>query len=184
MSIVQRSVAVPALILALAAGAHAQGMRYPVSQRGTVGQTVAYTDISIAYGRPFARGRVLFGDSGVVKWDRIWHPGADSATRITFSRDVEIEGRAVKAGEYSIWLIPHAAAPWAFILSRGAHVFHTQYPGESNDALRVEIAPERGAYLETLTYYFPVVVRDSAVMRIHWGETFLPVRITAPFAPK
>jgi len=54
----------------------AQG--YPFSQRGTVSQMVAFTNISIEYGRPVARGRALFG--ALVPWDSVWHPGADSAT--------------------------------------------------------------------------------------------------------
>jgi hypothetical protein len=173
---------IAALALSLAV-VTAQGMRYPLSQRGSVGQTIAYTTIEITYGRPFARGRTLFGEGAVVKYDRIWHPGADSATRVTFDHDVEIEGKAVKAGEYSVWIMPQDSATWQFILSRKAHVFHTQYPGESNDALRVGIHTERGAYLETLTYYFPVVVRDSATLRLQWGEMILPVRIVAPYAP-
>jgi hypothetical protein len=174
-----RSSAVIALCATLAVHAQSQGMRYPVSERGSVTQMAAFTEIAITYGRPSARGRVLFGDTGVVKYGRIWHPGADSATRITFSKDVEIEGKPVKLGEYSIWLIPRDNAPWTFILSRRAHVFHTQYPGESNDALRVDIAPERGAYMETLAYYFPAVAKESALLRLHWGEMILPVHIIA-----
>ena len=170
-----------ALVVFGSAACRAQG--YPFSQRGRVDQTVAFTDISVVYGRPVARGRVLFGDSALVKWDAIWHPGADSATRVTFSRDVKLEGRDVKAGEYTIWLIPRANKPWTFILSRAAHVFHIPYPGESSDALRVEVTPERGNHMETLAIYFPVVLRDEAVMRIHWGETIVPIRIKAPYRP-
>lgn len=172
---------VAALIGLGATSCRAQG--YPASQRARVDQTVAFTDISVVYGRPVARGRTLFGDSALVKWDVIWHPGADSATRVTFSHDVKLEGRDVKAGEYSVWLIPHANTPWTFILSRAAHVFHIPYPGEGSDALRVDVMPERGAHMETLAYYFPVVLRDEAVMRIHWGETIVPVRIKAPYRP-
>ncbi|MGH9202278.1 MAG: DUF2911 domain-containing protein, partial [Vicinamibacterales bacterium] len=127
--------------------------------------------------------RVLFGDSAVVKWDRVWHPGADSATLVSFSHDVQVEGRDVKAGEYSLWLIPRQSAAWTFILSRAAHVFHTPYPGEAQDALRIDIAPERGAHMETMAVYFPVVLRDDAVLRIHWGETIIPVKIKAPYRP-
>jgi len=165
-----------------AASCRAQG--YPASQRGRVDQTVAFTDISVVYGRPVAKGRTLFGDSALVKWDVIWHPGADSATRVTFSRDVKIEGRDVKAGEYSVWLIPRANKPWTFILNRAAHVFHIPYPGEGSDALRVDVTPERGSHMETLAFYFPVVLRDDAVMRIHWGEMMVPVRIKAPYRPE
>jgi hypothetical protein len=159
----------------------AQG--FPASQRGSVSQTIAFTDVSVAYGRPVARGRVLFGDSALVRWGNIWHPGADSATRVRFSRDVLLEGREVKAGEYSIWLIPRSTGPWTFILSRAAHVFHQPYPGENADALRLDITPERGAHMETLAFYFPVVLRDEAVLRVHWGEMILPIRIKAPYRP-
>lgn len=159
----------------------AQG--FPASQRGRVEQTIAFTDVAVAYGRPVARGRVLFGDSALVKWGNIWHPGADSATRIRFSRDVLLEGREVKAGEYSVWLIPRSSGQWTFILNRAAHVFHQPYPGEGSDALRLEIAPERGAHMETLAFYFPVVLRDEAVMRVHWGELILPIRVKAPYRP-
>jgi DUF2911 family protein len=160
----------------------AQG--YPFSQRARVDQNVAFTEISIAYGRPVARGRVLFGDSALVKYDTIWHPGADSATRVRFSHDVKLEGHDVKAGEYSVWLIPRATAPWTFILSRAAHVFHQPYPGASSDALRVDVTPERGSHMESLAFYFPVVLRDEAVLRIHWGEMMVPVRIKAPYRPE
>jgi len=175
-------VVVAALIGLGAASCRAQG--YPASQRGRVDQTVAFTDISVVYGRPVARGRTLFGDSALVKWNAIWHPGADSATRITFSRDVKLEGRDVKAGEYTVWLIPRANGPWTFILNRAAHVFHIPYPGEGSDALRVDVMPERGTHMETLAFYFPVVLHDDAVMRIHWGETMIPVRIKAPYRPE
>ena len=171
-----------ALVFASALPAAAQG--YPFSQRARVEQTVAFTDISIAYGRPVARGRALFGDSALVKYGAIWHPGADSATLVRFTRDVLLEGREVKAGEYSVWLLPRASGPWTFILSRAAHVFHQPYPGESSDAIRLDVTPERGAHMETLAFYFPVVLRDDAVLRIHWGETVVPVRLKAPYRPQ
>ncbi len=178
----------PAFLIALVALAAlpirggAQG--FPASQRGRVEQTVAFTDIAVMYGRPVARGRVLFGDSGIVKWRTVWNPGADSATYVRFSRDVLVEGREVQAGEYSVWLIPQSAGPWTFVLNRAAHVFHTPYPGETSDALRLEVTPERGAHMETLAFYFPVVLRDEAVMRVHWGDTMVPVRIKAPYRPQ
>lgn len=155
----------------------------PFSQRAAVQQTVAFTEIAVKYGRPVARGRTLFGDSAVVRWDRVWNPGADSATYISFNRDVQVEGRDVKAGEYSIWLLPRASGTWTFILSRAAHVFHTPYPGEEHDALRLEVQTERGSHMETMAVYFPAVLRDDALLRIHWGETIVPLRIKAPFRP-
>ena len=152
---------------------------YPVSQRGTVSQNIAFTNVSIAYGRPVARGRALFGS--LVPWDRIWQPGADSATRITFNHDLEFEGQTLAAGEYTLWLIARETAPWTLIFSRAAHVFHIPYPGAQYEVLRVDATPIQATHMESLAIYFPMVRGDEAVMQIHWGTTALPIRIKAPF---
>jgi hypothetical protein len=168
-------------LLVVLSAAPAQSQGYPPSQRGSVTQMVAFTDISIVYGRPVARGRALFG--ALVPWDSVWHPGADSATRITLSRDVLIEGKPLRAGEYTLWLIPHERAPWTVIFSRAAHVFHKPYPGASLDVLRVDVTPEKVSQMESFAIYFPMVLRDEAVLRLHWGTTAVPIRIKAPFRP-
>ncbi|MFN2638100.1 MAG: DUF2911 domain-containing protein [Gemmatimonadaceae bacterium] len=170
-----------AATIASALAATAQGQTYPFSQRGSVSQSVAYTNISIAYGRPVARGRALFG--ALVPWDSVWHPGADSATRLRFNHDLLIEGRSLRAGEYSLWLIPRASAPWTVIFSRAAHVFHKPYPGQRFEVLRVDVTPEQASSVESLTIYFPKVLRDEAELRIHWGTTAVTLRIKAPFQP-
>jgi hypothetical protein len=173
---------VAAVVVASTAAAPAAAQRMPASQRAGTYQSIGFTDVRVEYGRPTARGRALF--PGVVRWDRVWNPGADSATHVTFARDVRVEGRELRAGAYSVWLVPRESAPWTVILSRAARVFHVPYPGEAQDALRVDVTPERGAHMEALAIYFPVVAGDSAVMRVHWGETIVPLRITAPYRPR
>jgi len=174
-----RSLVIGALLTLNASTARAQG--YPFSQRGSVTQMVAYTEISVVYGRPVARGRALFG--ALAPWDTVWHPGADSATRITFSKNVLIEGKPLRAGEYTLWLIPHATGPWTLIFSSAAHVFHKPYPGARFDVLRVDVTPEQVSQIESFAIYFPLVLKDEAVMRLHWGTTAVPIHIKAPFAP-
>lgn len=174
---------VRALVLvtaALAPRAGAQG--YPPSQRGSVTQNVALTEFTIEYGRPVARGRLLWGQ--LVPWDSIWHPGADSATRIAFNHDVLFEGKSLAAGEYTLWLIPRERAPWTVIFNRTAHTFHKPYPGAATDALRLEIAPQTASHIESFAIYFPMVLRDEAELRLHWGTTFVPIKIKAPFKPE
>ena len=170
---------------AIAAGgaatpAHAQG--YPFSQRGSVTQHVALTSIAVEYGRPVARGRALWGQ--LVPWDSIWHPGADSATHISVDHDILVEGKPLKAGEYSLWLIPRASAAWTVIFSKAAHTFHKPYPGAEFEALRVDVMPETVSHMESFAIYFPTVFRDDATMRLHWGTLALPLHIKAPFQPR
>lgn len=85
------------VILAVGPGlATAQDRTIPWSQRGAVEQRVGFTDVTITYRRPVARGRTLVG--GLVRWGRVWNPGADSATTITVSRDIEVEGQPLASG--------------------------------------------------------------------------------------
>jgi hypothetical protein len=169
------------LCVVLASGGDASAQTIPFSQRGTVQQDVGFTSISITYGRPTQRGRNLFGE--LVPWDSVWHPGADSATRVAINHDITIEGRELKAGAYSLWLIPRRDAPWTLIVSAQDRAFHKPYPGADHDVLRVNIAPMQTSQMEAMAYYFPSVVRDEAELRLHWGTTYLPIRIKAPYRP-
>lgn len=171
---VYATVAVVAGLLVVAPPLVGQGI--PFSQHGSVSQRVGFTTISIEYNRPVARGRTLFGDHAVVRWGQVWHPGADSATTITFDRDLLVEGRALEAGQYTLWTVPRSDA-WTIIFSHALHVFHTPYPGEARDALRVEVKPETGSHMDALAWYFPVVAPDSAILRLHWGEMVVPIHI-------
>ncbi|MDZ4673407.1 MAG: DUF2911 domain-containing protein [Gemmatimonadota bacterium] len=169
--------AVLTLLLATSVPIGLWAQAIPFSQHATVSQRVGITDLLITWNRPVARGRILFGDEGLVKWGQTWNPGADSATRIAISRDVEIEGRPVPRGEYTLWLVPAMQGPWTLILNRQSHIYHTPYPGAEDDLFRVSVEPARGDHMEVLAWYFPVVARDTAVLRMHWGETVVPVRI-------
>lgn len=162
------------LLAGLSSGCGQSG-EIPKSQRARVMQRVGPLEIVIDYSRPVARGRRLFG--GIVPYGEFWNPGADDASRIDLSGPAELEGQAVPAGSYSIWLIP-GRGDWTFILSRAARVYHVPYP-EGRDQLRLEVTPVQGPHLETLAFDFPLVDADSAVLRFQWGTTVLPLRLRA-----
>ncbi|MCY4073845.1 MAG: DUF2911 domain-containing protein [Acidobacteria bacterium] len=147
------------------------------SQSGSVWQEVANTSITVTYDRPVARGRELFG--GIVAFGEIWNPGANDATAIAVSRDVTINGNALPAGKYSLWAIPDPNR-WTMIFSREADVYHTPYPGEEHDALRLMVSPRLGEHMETLALYFAAVEKKDAELRLHWGDTYVPLSITVP----
>ena len=147
------------------------------SQAAAVSQRIANTEITITYSRPVARGRALFG--ALVPYDQVWNPGADQATAIALTRDVHINDQLLPAGKYSVWAIPRADK-WTLMFSKAADVYHTKYPGEAQDALRLEVAPEKGPHMEVLTFYFPLVEGKDAVLRLHWGEVMVPLSIRVP----
>lgn len=151
--------------------ASAQNLR---SQLGTVSQSVSAAKIDIIYRRPVARGRAIFG--ALVPWGKMWTPSADTAVRISFSAPVEINGSKLAAGSYSLWAVPDSSS-WTMVFSTVAEVFHTRYPGEGRDALRVQATPTPGEHVETLLFAFPMVDGDSARLEMRWGATVVPLLI-------
>jgi hypothetical protein len=147
------------------------------SQAASVSQRVANTDIAITYSRPVARGREIFG--GIVPLGEVWNPGADQASAITFSRPVRVQGAPLPAGTYSIWGIP-GLAEWTLIFSRAGEVYHTPYPGESEDALRLVVPVETAPHTEVLTFDFPFVEGKAAVLQLRWASTALSLRLEVP----
>lgn len=160
-------------ITSIAGACEAQTIRK--SQLATVSQTVGRTRIDIVYRRPVARGRELFG--GIVPFGKVWSPSADSAGLFTTSTDIDIAGSTLKAGRYSLWMIPDSAS-WTIIFSSAQPVFHLPYP-EGRDVLRVKATPRAGDHMETLAFYFPMVDADSASLNMHWGRTIVPLAIKA-----
>src|SRR5882672_12138815 len=129
------------------------------SQAAVIGQRVATTEITVTYSRPVARGRQIFG--ALVPYGKVWTPGADQATTVTFSRDVSIDEHPLAKGSYSVWTIP-GPETWTLIFSKVPKAFHESYPGEAQDALRLEVRPEKTAHVETLTFDFPTVEGKDA----------------------
>ena len=151
--------------------------RIQKSQAAAVSQRVANTEITVTYSRPVARGRALFG--ALVPYDQVWNPGADQATAVALTRDVQINDQPLQAGKYSLWTIPRPEA-WTVIFSKAADVYHTPYPGEDQDVLRLDIRAEKGPHMEALTFYFPTVEGKDTVLRLHWGELMVPMAIRVP----
>lgn len=143
------------------------------SQRAEMLQMLDSNQMRVRYIRPVARGRALFGS--LVKYGKVWTPSADSAMLISFSRDVEIEGKPLKAGSYSVWAIPDSSQ-WTLIFNKTARAFHLNYP-EGDDVLRVTARVESLPHVETLTASFPLVDARKAVFQLQWGTTAVPFRI-------
>jgi len=165
--------AVVLLSLATAAALPAQGRPRP-SQRAELLQMLDSNEIRVRYIRPVARGRELFGS--LVRFGRVWTPSADSAMLISFSRDVEIEGKPLSAGSYSVWAIPDTSS-WTIIFNRNARVFHLGTYSEAQDALRVTARVDSLPHVETLTAGFPTVDARKAVFQLQWGTTAVSLHL-------
>jgi hypothetical protein len=60
--------------------------------------------ITISYSSPSVKGRKIFG--GLVPYNKVWRAGANEATIFETSKDIEVEGKKLAAGKYSLFATP------------------------------------------------------------------------------
>jgi hypothetical protein len=145
------------------------------SERAEVSQTVDGTKVTVNYARPRLRGRSnVFGT--VVPWGEIWTPGANTATKLTVSKDVTIEGRAVPKGSYSVW-IPMAQGEWTLVLDRDTTLFHMYGPKERAGQIRIPVRKVPVPLTDVLTWSFPELRTASVRLVMQWETTSVPLDI-------
>jgi len=144
------------------------------SPLATVSQRIGFADVSITYSRPSAKGRVVFGD--VVPMDKLWRTGANAATKITVSKDVKIDGKELKAGEYSIFTIPGKTS-WTIAINTDTKANTGSYKQEK-DVLRFTVAPVALAeHVETFTINFVNLTASSGHIELAWEKTAVRFKI-------
>ncbi len=96
-----------------------------LSPRETASGDVDGARISIEYGAPQKRGRVIWG--GLRPWGLWWMPGADQATSITTSGPLVLGGTLrVPAGVHTIYTLPDPKT-FLLIINNETGQFHTTY---------------------------------------------------------
>ena len=85
------------------------------SPHDKVTTTIGGKTITIEYGRPYKKGRDIFG--ALVPWGEVWRTGADEATTFTVDGDVTIGELKVAKGSYSLFTIPKAT-DWQLVINK------------------------------------------------------------------
>jgi hypothetical protein len=105
-----------------------------VSPHETHSSIVDGATITITYGRPSMRGRKIFG--GLISYGRIWMPGADEATIIQTTKDLQFDDILLPAGSYSLYTLTGETS-WKFIINKQTGQFHTVY-NQDRDFARLD----------------------------------------------
>ena len=108
-----------------------------------------------------------------------WRAGANESTSITFSSDVKVEGKTLKAGSYALFLDAEKDGPWQWIFSNHLGWGSFQYDPK-DDVLRVPVTPQDAPFTEFLTYGFDERRPDSAVAYLQWEKKRIPFKIEVP----
>ncbi len=145
------------------------------SPAATLKQRVGVTDIEVSYSRPGIKGREIFG--GLVPYDRVWRTGANTATKISFSTAVKLNGTPVPAGTYELFTIP-GKSEWTVIIHKDMSEWGSYSYDEKNDVARIKATPVPNPYtVESFTIGTGDLRDDSATLYFVWEKTRVPVKV-------
>jgi hypothetical protein len=140
-----------------------------VSPHESFSTTLNGKTITITYGRPYKKGRVIFG--GLEPWGKVWRTGADEATTFTTDGDVMLGPLHVIAGTYSLFTIPNEKE-WTLILNKTAKQWGAFKYQQEMDYGRAPMKVTRSKDpVEQLTIAIEKKNDHEGVLNIMWDET-------------
>ena len=158
---VAAGVAAAALLLTVSSTALAQ------SPRGMAEGTVGDASISIDYGRPSLQGRDMLAQ---VTDGMVWRLGADAATVLTTSHDLDFGGTTIEAGSYSLFA-KKTGDSWALLVNSQTGQWGTEHDA-SRDIAEIPLMLHGGSPQEQFT----ISIAGSGgqgMIHFEWGESIL-----------
>jgi hypothetical protein len=138
-------------------------------------------DINVAFGQPSKRGRLIFGeekDGALQPYGKYWRLGANAATEITFNKDINFAGKAVKAGSYRMYAVPGANSFQVSLNSELGVFLGVMEPDYTKDVLKVDV-PVIQSSTETEQFTINFASDSTGVnMDFVWDKIIVRVPIT------
>ena len=148
------------------------------SPSSKIEQTVGLTTVTVEYSRPGKKGREIFG--GLVPTGEVWRTGANSATKITFSEDVSLNGKDLKAGSYAVLTKP-SKAEWMFMLYPYKSGNWGSYLESEDEPVTFSAeAGENPFTLESFTIAIGDLKNDGATIWFMWDNMGTAVDLKVP----
>lgn len=150
-----------------------------VSPPAKVSQNIAtFAEVAISYHRPLVNNREVWGT--LVPYGLApnafgngkpmpWRAGANETTTISFSHDVKIEGKDLKAGIYGLHMLP-SENDVTIIFNSNAESWGSFFYEKDDDLLRVKVKWQDAPHQEALMYAFENLTPNSATAYLHWGK--------------
>lgn len=186
------------LFLAAALSASAQLSQPPNgdNQKSSVIQWIGLASVTVTYSSPNVHGPQGEDRKGHI-WGELvpygfndlgfgsskaapWRAGANENTIITFSHDVTVEGKPLKAGTYGLFLDVEKDGPSHWIFSKNAASWGSYFYDVKDDALRVPAQFTDAPYTEWLTYGFDGREPSSTIAYLQWENKRIGFTVAVP----
>ena len=139
-------------------------------------QMVGLTEMEVEYSRPGVKDREIFGE--LVPFNKLWRTGANSASKITFSNEVDFNGTQVEAGTYAIFTIPMEDKIMVMLNSQYDQGGTGQYD-ESLNVVTTEVPfKESSEKVERMRFSFENVQDDKVDLVFSWSDMMFSVPIS------
>ena len=163
------------------------------SPAATLSQQIGMTNVTINYSRPqvivngndrtgkiwgtlvaYGFNKINFASQGEIPW----RAGANENTVITFSDEVRIEGKTLKAGSYGLHMAIQEEGKATLIFSHNTTSWGSFWYNEKEDALRVDVQMQDHGFTNVLTYEFVEFGPNHGTLALHWEKKSIPFKIS------
>jgi hypothetical protein len=154
---------------------------FPKSPPTTVEFSDRGLDIKVSYSQPSKRGRLIFGeekDKALQPYGKYWRLGANAATDITFSKNINFAGKPVNAGTYRMYAVPGSTSFQVSLNSEAGVYFANEEPDYTKDVIKVDVPVAASpTEIEKFTINF---ASDSVGVNMNfvWDKTLVSVPIS------
>ena len=152
----------------------------PKSYEAAFTQQFGDSEIQVAYARPLARGRKIFG--ALIPFDSLWRTGANDCTTLKFKEEVIVGDKKIGIGKYSIFTIP-SANEWTIILNSETTMHGTSGYDAQKDVHRFKVKSEKAdRFYENFTIEInDINVKGEASLNLIWENTMVKIPLKTAF---
>jgi hypothetical protein len=152
-----------------------------VSPHETISAVISGNRVTITYGRPYTvkpgttEVRKIWG--GLVPYGEPWRMGADEATLLITQKPIELGGKIIPAGAYTLYMVPNETG--ASQLAISTHLGGWGVPVDTgHDLARVDLQKEA---LDKSVDQFTMTVQKNpsgGVLKLMWENAQFSVPFT------
>jgi len=134
------------------------------------------SEVTVGYCQPYKKGRVLFGEESegaLQPYGKYWRLGANEATTISFSADVNFGGDNIAAGDYIMYAVP-GKDTWDVYINTEVGRWGASEADHELDVIKVTVPVSVAASeVEQFTINF-----NESGMTLEWGTTVATIPIS------
>ncbi len=150
-----------------------------LSPPAQVTQVVGLTEVSFRFGRPRVNDRKVWGE--LVPYGEIWRTGADNATVVELSTEVEVEGKKLAAGRYALMTVPASDGGWTLVFNGQPDQWGAFSYAAEHDVLRVPVKARKvPSHQEAFQIEIAEIADSSMDVVLSWDQLEVPFTVQVP----